>query len=131
VPEGAEIGAATGTATATAAATGGHDSDPGARLFRKCGACHAITADGVNKAGPSLYGLFGRRAGTVPGYPYSEALRSSGLVWTEESVDALIDLGPERLTPGSKMPLQRMPDPQDRAELIRYLKRATNPAGGG
>jgi cytochrome c len=56
-------------------------AERGARLFRKCGACHELTANGGGKAGPTLYGLFGRKAGDVPGYAYSPALRSSGIVW--------------------------------------------------
>jgi cytochrome c len=107
------------------------ESERGARLFRACAACHTVTADGGNRAGPSLYGLFGRPAASVRGYGYSEALVRSGIVWSEETVDRLFALGPETLTPGSKMPLQRMPDPVDRAALIAYLKRVTRPAGPG
>lgn len=102
--------------------------DRGARLFRACVACHTVTADSGNRAGPTLFGIFGRRAGSVPGYPYSEALAKSGIVWTEETIEQLFALGPDVLTPGSKMPLQRMPDAQDRAALIAYLKRVTTPA---
>lgn len=107
------------------------ESERGARLFRACAACHTVTADGGNRAGPTLYGLFGRPAASVAGYPYSEALARSGIVWSEETVDQLFALGPETLTPGSKMPLQRMPDPVDRAALITYLKRVTRPSGAG
>ena len=106
------------------------DGSPGAKLFRKCQACHTVTADGGNKAGPTLYGLFGRRAGQVEGYRYSEALANSELVWTEETIDALFDEGPDHYTPGSKMPLQRMPSAADRATLIGYLKEITAPEGG-
>ena len=112
--------------TAAAAAPVG-EVDRGAKLFRACVACHTVTADGGNRAGPTLYRLFGRPAGTVPGYPYSETLAKSGIVWSEETVDRLFALGPETFTPGSKMPLQRMPDPADRAALIAYLKRVTTP----
>ena len=59
--------------------------------------------------------------------PYSDALTGTGIVWTEENFDRLFDEGPDLFTPGSKMPLQRMPDPRDRAELIAYLKRITDP----
>jgi cytochrome c len=97
----------------------------GAVLFKKCVACHTVTADGGHRAGPSLHGLFGRTAGTDPGYPYSSALRASSLVWTEATVDRLFEVGPENLVPGSKMPLQRMPDAADRALLIDHLKRIT------
>ncbi len=103
------------------------DTSRGARLFRTCEACHSLTADGAGRAGPSLYGLFGRPAGSVPDYPYSDGLSNSRVVWSEATVDALFAQGPERFTPGSKMPLQRMLDPRDRADLIAYLKRVTAP----
>ena len=99
----------------------------GAALFRRCAVCHTVTADGGQRAGPTLYGVFGRRAGTVAGYSYSEALKNSDLVWDEETIDALFDQGPHKYTPGSKMPLQRMPRADDRHELIAYLKRVTAP----
>jgi cytochrome c len=102
-------------------------SDRGARLFRKCGACHELTAAGNGKAGPTLHGLFGRKAGEVPGYAYSPALRSSGIVWDATTIDRLFALGPEEVVPGSKMPLQRMPDAEERAELIRFLEHNTAP----
>jgi cytochrome c len=101
------------------------DGSRGAKLFRTCAACHTVTPDGKHRAGPTLHGLFGRRAGSRNGYPYSKALKSADLVWTEETVSRLFEVGPEVLTPGSKMPLQRMPDPDDRADLIAYLKRVT------
>lgn len=101
------------------------DGSRGAQLYRKCRACHTITADGGHRAGPSLRGLFGRVAGSHPGYPYSEALRESRLVWTKATVAKLFEVGPEVLVPGSKMPLQRMTDGADRAELVAYLERIT------
>ena len=101
----------------------------GAVLFRKCVACHTVTPDGGHRAGPTLHGLFGRVAGTHPDYPYSAALRESDLVWSAKTIDRLFDVGPEVLVPGSKMPLQRMPDPEDRARLIAYLKQVTGAAG--
>lgn len=100
----------------------------GAALFRKCSACHELTAPASAKAGPTLLGVFGRRAGSVPGFPYSRALKESGLVWNVATVDRLFALGPEAVVPGSKMPLQRMPDARDRADLIQFLERATRPA---
>lgn len=103
--------------------------DRGARLFRACAACHAVGADGGNRAGPPLQGLFGRPAGSIAGYPYSEGLARSGIVWSEETVDRLFALGPESFVPGSKMPLQSLPDPGDRAALIAYLRRVTVPTG--
>jgi cytochrome c len=87
--------------------------------------CHALRESDKNKAGPTLYHLFGRRAGAVPGYAYYPALSASGLVWSEQTVDRLFAEGPEVVAPGSKMPLQKMPNAQDRADLIEFLKRAT------
>jgi cytochrome c len=102
-------------------------STRGERLFRICSACHTLTPDDGHKAGPTLHGLFGRTAGSHPGYRYSPALEESELVWTEDTVDRLFAIGPDHLLPGTKMPLQRMPNPKDRADLIAFLKRATSP----
>jgi cytochrome c len=124
-----EYGTAVGEETvAMESAEEDTEAGRGARLFRKCRACHTVDPDGGNKAGPTLYGVFGRPAGAVQGYPYSDALNGTGLVWTEENVDRLFAEGPDQFIPGTKMPLQRMPDPEDRAELIAYLKRVTDPA---
>lgn len=99
----------------------------GEKLFRTCSACHTLTPDDGHRAGPTLYGLFGRTAGGHPDYNYSEALRESELIWNEETIDQLFSIGPDHLLPGTKMPLQRMPDRQDRADLIAFLKRMTAP----
>jgi cytochrome c len=111
--------------TDEAAASGG--ASRGAKLFKTCSACHTLTPDDGHRAGPTLHGLFGRTAGSHPDYRYSEALRESDLVWTEETVDELFAIGPDHLLPGTKMPLQRMPDRGDRADLIAFLKRVTSP----
>ncbi len=102
----------------------------GAKLFRTCSKCHSVTPDSENKSGPTFYGLIGRRAGSVPGYPYSRALAQSGIVWTEETLARLFELGPENYLPGTRMPFQRMPDAEDRAELIAYIARVTRPEHG-
>jgi cytochrome c len=107
------------------------DGTRGAELFRKCAACHTVTPDGGHRAGPTLYRLFGRIAGSRADYPYSAALEQSDLVWTEETVARLFEVGPEVMVPGSKMPLQRMPSAADRAALVAYLKRITTPGGDG
>lgn len=102
----------------------------GERQFaRKCSICHSLSEDGGRRAGPSLYRLFGRRAGTVSGYGYSPALLGTGIVWSRETLDKLFDLGPDHYTPGSKMPMQRIVRGEDRADLIAYLEVVTSPAG--
>ncbi|MEO1494844.1 MAG: c-type cytochrome [Pseudomonadota bacterium] len=101
----------------------------GERQFaRKCSICHTLTPDDRNRAGPTLWGLFGRRAGTVEGYAYSEALDGSDIVWGAETIDKLFDIGPDHYTPGSKMPMQRITGAEDRSDLIDYLAKNTGPA---
>jgi cytochrome c len=98
----------------------------GERQFqRKCSICHSLTGDGGRKAGPTLAGLFGRPAGTVAGYPYSPILATADFTWSEQTVDALFDLGPDHFIPGSKMPMQRITGAEDRADLIAFLQQAT------
>ncbi len=95
------------------------------QFMRKCSICHALEEDASRKAGPNLHGLFGRLAGTLPGYRYSGALSGSDIVWSAETVDALFDLGPDNYIPGSKMPMQRIVRPEDRRDLIDFLVTST------
>lgn len=95
------------------------------QFLRKCSICHTLGEDGERRAGPPLAGLFGRPAGAVEGYRYSEALSALDLVWTEETIDALFDIGPDHYIPGTKMPMQQIARPEDRADLIDFLKRET------
>ncbi|MEO1108363.1 MAG: c-type cytochrome [Pseudomonadota bacterium] len=98
----------------------------GERQFaRKCSICHSLTPDGQRRAGPTLHGIFGRRAGTLPGYFYSETLQDSDIIWNDETINALFDVGPDHYIPGSKMPMQRITQAQDRNDLIAFLRSAT------
>ncbi len=97
----------------------------GARVFRACAACHAVTAEGGNMAGPHLHGLFGRRMGSVAGYAYSDRLARGDIVWTRETVADLFTRGPDVVTPGTKMPVQRVENTEDMAALLRFLEQAT------
>ncbi len=95
------------------------------QFMRKCSICHALTPPPSRKAGPSLYGLFGRKAGALPDYPYSPTLETADITWTAETIDALFDIGPDHYIPGSKMPMQRITADTDRQDLITYLRKAT------
>lgn len=96
------------------------------QFMRKCSICHALEPGPSRKAGPSLHGVFGRRAGTVDGYSYSSTLNGSPIIWTAETIDALFDQGPDHFIPGSKMPMQVIAGPEDRADLITFLQDATS-----
>ncbi|MEO9779168.1 MAG: c-type cytochrome [Sedimentitalea sp.] len=98
----------------------------GERQFaRKCSICHSLTPGSARRAGPTLHGLFGRAAGSVPDYTYSNRLSGSDIIWNADSINALFDLGPDHYIPGSKMPMQRITSPDDRADLITYMRQAT------
>ncbi len=95
----------------------------GARQFqRKCSICHTLSGDGGRRAGPTLAGLFGRPAGSLPDYRYSEMMAGSGIVWSAQTLDRLFDEGPAHYVPGSKMPMQRIAGTDDRRDLIAYLR---------
>ena len=103
----------------------------GERQFaRKCSVCHTLRGGDANRAGPTLDGVFGRRAGSLPGYPYSDALKGAKLIWDAKTLGKLFELGPHVYTPGSKMPLQRIADKAMRDALIAYLKVATSKTSG-
>jgi cytochrome c len=93
----------------------------GAEIYQRCQACHSIEHDLV---GPRHAGLFGRKAGSVPGFPYSEAMRNSGITWSETTLNAFLS-GPQAYVPGTFMTFTGLPDPQERADVIAYLKEAT------
>jgi cytochrome c len=97
----------------------------GARVFRACAACHSLTAEGGNMAGPHLHNLFGRRMGSVPGYEYSDRLSQGDIVWTRDSVADLFTRGPDIVTPGTKMPIQRVGNEADLRALLDFLEVVT------
>jgi cytochrome c len=101
-------------------------ADPhGARVWRACAACHSLTAEGGNMAGPHLSGLFGRRMGSVPGYEYSERLARGDIVWTRQTVADLFTRGPDEVTPGTKMPIQTVGNAEDLRALLDFLEATT------
>lgn len=99
--------------------------DRGAEIFRACVACHTLTPDQGNKAGPTLSGIFGRKIATLPGYKFSEPLKKLDIIWTPETISKLFEIGPAAYTPGTKMPEQLIGSNEDRKALIEFLARAT------
>lgn len=97
----------------------------GAEVFRACAACHTLSENEGERAGPTLAGIFGRRIGTAEGYDFSPALREMDIVWTPRTVAELFEYGPTAYTPGSKMPEQRIPSAEDRRALVEFLEEAT------
>lgn len=97
------------------------DVDKGKMIYdTRCIACHSIDD---NRVGPKHRGLLGSRAGKVAGYDYSPALKKSKLVWNEKNLDQWLE-NPSKLIPGQKMPYT-VPEAQDRADVIAYLKTLT------
>lgn len=103
----------------------GFTGSRGAELFQACAACHTLTPDGGNRAGPTLHGIIGRRIATAPGYPFSDALKKLDIVWTQETIGRLFEVGPTRYTPGTKMPEQTVSDDSDRAALVEFITKAS------
>jgi cytochrome c len=99
----------------------------GAEVYRACVACHTLSPDEGNRAGPTLHGIFGRRIATLPGYNFSPALQKMDIVWTPETVSQLFEVGPMNYTPGTKMPEQRITSADDRKALMDFLEKATTP----
>jgi cytochrome c len=97
------------------------DPEHGAQIYQRCLACHSLEH---NRSGPRHCGLFGRRAGTLPGYTYSQAMKKYGVIWNEQSLNTYLE-NPLKIVPGTKMAYAGVKDPQERADLIAYLKKAT------
>jgi cytochrome c len=103
----------------TPAAAAG-DAEAGKKVFNKCVACHAVEP-GKNKVGPSLFGVFGRKAATDETYRYSDAMKASGLTWDEKTLMTYLE-NPQALVKGSKMTFAGLPSADDRANVIAYLQ---------
>ncbi|MFS8606577.1 MAG: cytochrome c family protein [Gammaproteobacteria bacterium] len=99
----------------------------GELLSFACRACHGLAPGDPSPLGPTLHGMLGRRAGSLPGYDYSQALKDSGIVWTEETLDAWL-ARPDEYIPGNKMAFAGYRSADDRRALIEYLKLQTEKA---
>lgn len=104
------------------------DASRGARVFQRCYSCHSVDPAERELQGPNLYGVIGRRAGSLPDFEYSPAMiaagRDKGLVWTEQTLDAFL-ADPAGFMPETLMPPLGLNAATDRADVIAYLKRAS------
>ncbi len=103
--------------TAWAGAPVAGDANRGETIYEACQDCHSLDK---NDVGPRHRGVFGRKAGSLPDYDYSEALKSANIVWNEETLDKWLT-DPQAVAPGAKM-FFHLDNPQDRADVIAYLK---------
>jgi cytochrome c len=102
------------------------DAARGRQDFRVCAPCHSLETD-RNMTGPSLVGLWGRKAGSLPSFErYSDALKSSGIIWDDRSLDGWLT-DPDRMVPDNDMPFDGIKDARVRADLLAFLKEATKP----
>ena len=101
------------------------DVAAGAKVFKKCRACHTVDKGGKHKIGPNLHGIFGRKVGAAEGFKrYSKALKESDIVWDEEALDNWLKQ-PKDFIKGNKMPFAGIKKEDDRANLIAHLKEVT------
>ena len=110
-----------GAAIQTAEAPPASPEDRGRRLFNECAICHTAKQGDPHRVGPNLFGIVGQEAGKQDGFAYSQALADSGLVWTEENLDAYIE-NPQGFIRGNRMAYAGQRDAERRADLIAYLK---------
>jgi len=96
----------------------------GKKQFARCRSCHTLPEGGANLVGPNLYGVFGRKAGSVEGYNYSDAVETAGFVWDGAKLDQWL-ADPRGFLPGTKMSFAGLKDAEDRRDLIAYLHTQT------
>ena len=106
----------------TAGAAQAADAARGEKKFEECAACHKLER-GEDGLGPSLYGMFGRRAATLTDFRYSPALKRSGITWTPQTLDTFL-ADPQAAVPANRMPYAGLSDATERADLISYLEKA-------
>jgi cytochrome c len=114
------IAAAALVLSATVSEAYAQDADAGKRVFNRCRACHAVEP-GQNKVGPTLAGVVGRKAGTVEGFNYTDAMKSSDVTWTDENLKKYLQ-DPKGFIPGNRMIFPGLKDEEDLANLIAFLK---------
>ena len=97
----------------------------GAKVFKKCAACHSINEGGSNKIGPALWGVLGRSVGSVPDYKYSKAMAAHGKNWSFEEMNGFL-IKPKDWIKGTKMSFAGLKSAEERAAVILYMNENTN-----
>ena len=134
-----QVASITTVASTTSAETGSTNSETGnimalfastsategAKVFKKCAACHSIAEDGGNKIGPSLWGVLGRPAGSIPNYKYSKAMAAHGKNWSFEEMNGFL-IKPKDWIKGTKMSFAGLKNAKERAAVILYMNENTN-----
>ena len=96
------------------------DTARGQALFRECAVCHEAQQGARHRLGPTLWGVYGQPAAQLADFRYAGALKRSGVVWTDEALDAYLE-SPQALVPGGRMSYRGMENPADRRDLIAFL----------
>ena len=118
----AETSSETGNIMAIFAST---SATEGAKVFKKCAACHSIAEGGKNKIGPALWGVLGRQAGSLPDYKYSKAMAAHGKKWSFEEMNGFL-IKPKDWIKGTKMSYAGLKSEKERAAVILYMNENTN-----
>ena len=134
-----QVATVTTVASTTSAETGSASSESGnimalfastsvaegAKIFKKCAACHSIAEGGGNKIGPALWGVLGRSAGSIPDYKYSKAMAAHGKNWSFEEMNGFL-IKPKNWIKGTKMSFAGLKKAKERAAVILYMNENTN-----
>lgn len=108
----------------TVAAARAEESGAGEAMLKRCAICHSLAAGGPAKVGPNLHDVFGRKAGTVPGFAYSGAMKNSGIVWDNDNLAKFLR-DPRNSLPGNRMSFPGIEDDAVLTDLLARLKQAT------